>query len=146
MVALTTNANTGALLWEELRAELQRANVPLAARQRDTSSRSPVICPAEFVGSYSNGPAEYLVTAGTDGVLRIEAGGDLIAHLVFYDDLNFVIQDPVSGQGHHVGRFLRDLSTNQIEHFQIGGRLALRRPVAVPDSRSSIESPRRVLA
>ncbi len=146
VVALTTNANTGALLWEELQVELQRANVPLAARQPDTSSRAPVICPAEFVGNYSNGPAEYLVTAGDDGALCIEAGGDLIARLVFYDDLNFVIQDPNSGQGQHVGRFLRDPSTNQIEHFQIGGRLASRRPVAVPESRSPIESLRGVLA
>jgi CubicO group peptidase (beta-lactamase class C family) len=146
VVALTTNANTGALLWEELQVELQRANVPLGARQRDTSPQAPVSCPAEFVGSYSNGPAEYLVTAGDDGALCIEAGGDLIARLVFYDDLNFVIQDPASGQGQHVGRFLRDPRTNQIEHFQIGGRLASRRPVAVPDSRSPIESLRSVLA
>lgn len=146
VVALTTNANTGVLLWEELQAELRRASVPLAARRRDISSRAPAICPAEFVGSYSNGPAEYLVIVGDDGSLCIEAGGDLIARLAFYDDLNFVIQDPASGQGQHVGRFLRDPGTNQIEHFQIGGRLASRRPVAVPDSRSPIESLPGVLA
>ncbi|MGH3768374.1 MAG: serine hydrolase domain-containing protein [Pseudonocardiaceae bacterium] len=146
VVALTSNANTGSSLWEDLQGELQRAKVPLAARQRDTSSRAQVTCPAEFVGSYSNGPAEYLVAAADDGALCLEAGGDVVARLAFYDDLNFVIQDPTSGQGQQVGRFLRDPSTNQIEHFQISGRLASRQPLAVPETRSPVESLRPIPA
>jgi CubicO group peptidase (beta-lactamase class C family) len=146
VVALTTNANTGSYLWEELRSELSRANLPLAAHQRDTSSRAPVNSPAEFVGSYSNGPAEYQVTVADDGALCLEAGGDLIARLALYDDLNFVIQDPTSGQGQHVGRFLRDPSTMQVEQLQINGRLASRRHPAVPEARSPASSLSRVSA
>lgn len=146
VVALTTNANTGSSLWEELRVELGRANVSLGAHQRDTSSRVPVACPAEFVGCYANGPMECLVTVADDGALCLEVGGELVALLTFYDDLNFVIQGPVSGQGQHVGRFLRDRSTKQVEQLQIGGRLASRRSFFVPEVRSPADSLSRVSA
>lgn len=150
VVALTTNANTGLSLWEELRIELHRANLPMDAHPRDIpraiSSRAPVACPAEFVGSYSNGPAEYLIVVADDGALCLEVGGDLIAHLAFYDGLNFVLQDPASGQGQQVGRFLRDPMTKQIEHLQISGRLASRRSLTVPEPRSPAGFLRRVPA
>jgi CubicO group peptidase (beta-lactamase class C family) len=146
VVALTTNANTGSSLWDELRTELHRASLPLLAHPSDTSSRVPVACPAEFMGSYSNGPTEYLVNVADDGALCIVAGGDVIARLAFYDGLNFVLQDPTTGRGQHVGRFLRDPITQQVEQLQIGGRLASRCSLTLPEARSPAESLRRVPA
>jgi CubicO group peptidase (beta-lactamase class C family) len=139
VVALTTNANTGSSMWEELRSKSGLANPPLARHQRDGSFRA-VASPAEFVGSYVNGPTEFLVTAGDEGGLFLEIGGELVARLAFYDDRDFLIQDPISGQGHQTGRFLRDSITQQVEFVQIGGRLAPRRGLAVPEARSSSES------
>ncbi|MGH3822762.1 MAG: serine hydrolase domain-containing protein [Pseudonocardiaceae bacterium] len=140
VVALTTSANTGSSLWEELRLELDLAT-PLPAPYRCGSvPRVSGVEAAQFVGSYSNGPTEYLITAENDTDLFLEIGGDRVARLAFYNELEFLIQDPASGQGQHVGRFLRDPSTKQVEQLQIGGRLALRRPPAVPEARSPADS------
>lgn len=145
VVALTTNANTGSSLWEELRTELRRANLSLGAHRADLSPRASVAPPAECVGSYANGPAEYLVIAGDDGELYLANGDELIVRLAFYDDLDFVFQDLTSGLGLHLGRFLRDPITAQVEQLQIGGRIARRRhPPAVPEARSEADSLRRV--
>ncbi|HEX4099824.1 MAG TPA: serine hydrolase domain-containing protein [Pseudonocardiaceae bacterium] len=141
VVALTTNSNTGSYLWEELCAELGRANLPLGTGKADTSPRPTVGPPAQCLGRYCNGPTEYLVTAADDGGLCLAIGGELIARLAFYDGWDFVLQDPVSGQGLHVGRFLRDPITKQVEHLQIVGRRALRdRPSTVPQPRSRADS------
>jgi len=141
VVALTTNANTGSSLWEELRTELRRANLPLAAHGPDMVSRALVAPPVECVGIYSNGPTEYLVTAVDDGGLCLASGGELIARLAFYDDMHFVLQDPISGQRMQVGRFLRDLITKQVEQLQIVGRISQRRrPPTVAAVRSPADS------
>ncbi|MGH3616016.1 MAG: serine hydrolase domain-containing protein [Pseudonocardia sp.] len=145
VVALTTNANTGFSLWEELRTELRRANLPLGAPRPDIPSQASVAPPAECIGSYFNGPAEYLVVAGHDGGRYLANGDELIVRLAFYDDLDFVFQDLTSGLGLHVGRFLRDPITKQVEQLHIGGRIARRRrPPIVPEARSAPGSLRRV--
>jgi CubicO group peptidase (beta-lactamase class C family) len=143
VLALTTNANTGSSMWEELRSRTGLANPTLSRYQSDGSFLT-VASPAEFVGSYVNGPTEFFVTAGDEGGLFLEIGGELVARLAFYDDRDFLIQDPISGQGHQIGRFLRDSITQQVECVQIGGRLAPRRGLAVPEARSSSESVSRV--
>lgn len=145
VVALTTNVGAGSSLWEEslweeLCTELRQVNLPRGAHSRDRLPRALVAPPAECVGSYSNGPTEYLVTAANDGGLCLTSGGELIARLAFYDDVDFVLQDPASGQGLHVGRFLRDPITKQIEQLQIVGRIARRRPPTVPEVRSPADS------
>ncbi len=141
VVALTTNASTGGSLWEDLCTELRQANLPLRAHSHDMLPRAPVAPPAECVGSYANGPMEYLVTAGDDGILYLAHADELIARLAFHDDLDFVLQDLTSGQGLHVGRFLREPITNQVELLLIFGRLARRlRPPAVPEARSPADS------
>jgi CubicO group peptidase (beta-lactamase class C family) len=145
VVALTTNVGAGSSLWkkslwEELCTELRQVNLPLGAQSRDRLPRALVAPPAECVGSYSNGPTEYLVTAANDGCLCLASGGELIARLAFYDDIDFVLQDPTSGQGLHVGRFLRDPITKQVEQLQIVGRIARRRPPTVPEARSPADS------
>jgi len=145
VVALTTNANTGSSLWEELRSELGLPHPTPGWRQNGESLRSRGTA-VEFVGTYANGPMEFVITAGNDGDLFLDIGGELVARLAFYHDLDFLLQDPTSGQGHHVGRFLRDPITQQVEYLQVGGRLAPRRCPAVPEARSSSESVSRVSA
>jgi hypothetical protein len=141
VVALTTNANTGSYLWEELCTELRQANLPLGAQRRAIPLRAPVVAPAECVGSYSNGPTEYLVAVGDEGAPYLASGDELIGRLAFYDDLDFVLQDPTSGRELHVGRFLRDPFSKQVEQLLIGGRIAQRRrPPTVPEPRSSADS------
>ncbi len=145
VVALTTNSNTGSYLWEELCTELRQANLPLGAHRRDSSPWAQVASPAEYVGSYSNGRAEYHVTAPADGGLYLANGDELIARLVLFDDMDFVVQDMTSGQHVHAGRFLRDPITNYVEQVLLFGRLARRqRCPTVPEARSSADSLRRV--
>ncbi|MGH3994190.1 MAG: serine hydrolase, partial [Pseudonocardiaceae bacterium] len=145
VVALTTNASTGSSLWQELRTRLRQASIPLGAHGGDISPLGQGEPPAECVGSYSNGPAEWLVTADNWG-LCLARGGDLIARLAISNDMSFVVQDLASGQRLHSGRFLRDPITKQIELLQIFGRTARRRPPAVPEPRSSADSLRRASA
>lgn len=145
VVALTTNGSTGSSLWPELCTDLRQASIPLGAHGGDISPLGQLDPPAECVGSYSNGPTEWLVTAADEG-LYLESGGELIARLVFSNDMCFVVQDPVSGCRLHVGRFLRDPITKQIELLQIFGRIARRRSPAVPESRSPADSLRRASA
>jgi CubicO group peptidase (beta-lactamase class C family) len=145
VVALTTNSNTGSALWDELCAKFGLADPQQGRPQWNASLRS-VAPPAEVMGSYSNGPTDYLITAADGGDLFLEIGGEPIARLAFYEDLNFLMQDPASGQGRHVGRFLRDPITRQVDYLQIGGRLAPRRPLDVPEARTPSESVSRVSA
>jgi CubicO group peptidase (beta-lactamase class C family) len=146
VVALTTNASTGVSLWQELCTELRLASIPIGAHGGDDLSPiGHVDPPTECVGSYSNGPTEWLVTAA-DGGLCLASGGELIAWLAFSHDLSFEVQDVTSRQKLHVGRFLRDPITKQIELLQIFGRIARRRPPAVPEPRSPAESLRRASA
>ncbi|MGH3754836.1 MAG: serine hydrolase domain-containing protein [Pseudonocardiaceae bacterium] len=147
VVALTTNANTGSQLWEQLCTELRPPSLPRAAHRRDVSLRAAVAPPAGCVGSYSNGPAEYHVTAAADGGLYLAVGDELTARLACYDDRNFVVQDLASGRGVHLGRFLCDPGTGQVGYLQIGGRLARRgRSPAAPGARSPAGSLSRISA
>ncbi|MGH3918221.1 MAG: serine hydrolase domain-containing protein [Pseudonocardiaceae bacterium] len=145
VVALTTNANTGSHLWEKLRTELRQPNLPLGVNGRDVLPRAVAASPTECVGSYSNGPTEYLVTAAVDGDLCLAIGNELTARLAFYDDTDFVLLDLTSGQQMQAGRFLRDPVTKQVEQLQIVGRIARRgQPPTVPEARSPFEALRRV--
>lgn len=146
VVALTTNGSTGTGLWQELGSRLRQAGIPLGEHRGDISTPAPIAFPAECVGSYSNGPTEWLITAAADGDLCLASRGELVARLVFSHDMSFVVQDPESGQKLHVGRFLRDPITKEIELLQIFGRIARRRPSAVPEPRWPAESLRRASA
>ncbi|MGH3874787.1 MAG: serine hydrolase domain-containing protein [Pseudonocardiaceae bacterium] len=137
VVALTTNANTGSALWAKLCTELRQASLPLGSAPHGTPLPEPLSAPAECAGSYANGPAEYHVTAADGGGLYLAVGDELTARLAFSHGLEFVVQDLTTGQGVHAGRFLRGLTTGQVEYLQIGGRLACRgRPPVVPGARS----------
>jgi CubicO group peptidase (beta-lactamase class C family) len=142
VVALNTNANTGSPLWDELCIKLGLPDPPQMLRQRDNSARLEAAS-EELVGRYANGSVDYLVTAA-GGELFLELGSELITRLVFCDGLDFLMQDSASGQRQHAGRFLRDPITKHIEYLQIGGRLASRRPLTVPEARSPADSISRV--
>jgi len=143
VVALTTNSNTGAYLWEGLRTQLGKVNLTLGGPHRDVARQALGAPPVQCAGHYSNGPMEYVVTTGDDGSVYLATGDEVIARLVFHDDLVFALQDLTSGQQLHLGRFLRDPITGQVEQLQIGGRLARRehpphaRPGAASLSRRS---------
>lgn len=146
VIALTTNANAGAYLWEELCTELRHANLALGASRGGKSPRASLASPLECVGSYYNGAMQCLVTTGPDGSLYLANGDELTLKFAFYDDLDFVLQNPVSGHGKDVGRFLQNPITKQIEQLQIGGRRARRRIPAVPEARSPADSLSRISA
>lgn len=126
VVALTTNSNTGAHVWEGLRTGLAEMNLPRGTQHPDITRHAPVAPPVQCAGRYLNGPTEYVVTVSDDGSLYLATGNEVIARLVCYDDLVFALQDLTSGQELHLGRFLRDPTTQHIEQLQIGGRLARR--------------------
>lgn len=141
VVALTTNSNTGAYLWQDLHTELTQVKLPLEAHRQGISRCAPIAPSVDCMGSYSNGSVEYLITVGDDGGLYMANGNDVIARLAFYDDLVFALQDLSSGQELHLGRFLRDPTTQQVEQLQIGGRLARRdSDITVPEARSPAEA------
>ena len=123
VVALTTNAVSGAALWVDLVDRLRAGGLDVA--DYDLSHRPDEMpMPAGLTGSYANGDMEYFVDAG-DGVLRV--GGELYPELTVHSDWAFSVLEPESGQRVLGGRFLRDPSTGLINGLQTGGRVAARR-------------------
>lgn len=127
IVALTTNANSGGTLWQELLSTLDEAGVPLARARRRAPLRLPAAPPAGCAGRYVNADAEHVVVDTGDGNVHLASGDDL-EPLTFYDHLTFAVRDPVTGREVLGGRFLRDPGTAEIHALQMGGRLARRRP------------------
>ncbi|MFC0430430.1 serine hydrolase [Kutzneria buriramensis] len=123
VVALTTNAVSGAALWVDLVGRLRELGLDVA--DYDLSQRHDEMpMPAGLTGSYANGDMEYFVDAG-DGVLRV--GGELYPELTVHRDWAFSVLEPESGRRVLGGRFLRDPSTGRIHGLQTGGRVAARR-------------------
>ena len=98
-----------------------------------------LVAPPGCLGIYANGPTEYLSPPWMTGACASRAG-ELIARLAFYDDMHFVLQDPISGQRMQVGRFLRDPITKQsatADRRRISQR---RRPPIAAAARSPVDS------
>jgi CubicO group peptidase (beta-lactamase class C family) len=126
VIALTTNANVGAWLWQELATELGApalsagaASIPACS---DQSSASRPSCE----GVYVNGDDEYVITAGQDGDRYLIVDGDPPARLSFVDGATFSLRDPASNQQVPGGRLVRNATTGEIDGLQIGGRFAYR--------------------
>lgn len=140
VVALTSNANTGAGLWRDLMAELAGAGVPLTAPRAPAPAHggprtSP---PAGCAGWYANGDAQYVVTAGANGSVQLSIDGENSVPLTFHEELTFSVHDPSSGRRVFGGKFVRDPATRRVTGIQVGGRLACRQPfrhAAAPASR-----------
>jgi hypothetical protein len=123
VVALTTNANTGASLWKDLLAELAGAGVPIEAPRAPVPRGPHITPPAGCAGRYANGDVEYAVTVGSHGSIHMSLDGDR-ASLILHGDLTFSIVDPGSGRPVPGGRFVREPTTGKIHGIQVGGRLA----------------------
>jgi CubicO group peptidase (beta-lactamase class C family) len=137
VIALTTNANTGAGLWQDLLAEMALANVAIGVLRAPAPARLQVAPPRGCAGWYANGDVEYEVTAGghgPDGSIHMSVDGENFVPLTFHDDLTFSVVDPGSGRRVLGGRFVREPATGKVYGIQVGGRLALRKffPRAAP--------------
>jgi CubicO group peptidase (beta-lactamase class C family) len=127
VVAFTSNANTGAAMWQDLLAELDGTDVPIGAPRAWTSQSQSFAPPPGCAGTYANGDVEYVVAAKDGGRLYLSVDGDAFARLTFHEDLTFSLRDPETGQHVFGGRFMRHRATAAIDGIQVGGRHALRR-------------------
>jgi CubicO group peptidase (beta-lactamase class C family) len=124
-IALTSNANTGYGLWQDLLAELGRAGLPIGPH-RVRASTAPARAPLACAGSYVNGDVEYTVTVRSDGQLDLVADGEQLGRATCADDLTFRLRDAATPGQEFYGRFLRDRFTGMVDGIQLGGRLARR--------------------
>jgi CubicO group peptidase (beta-lactamase class C family) len=124
-VALTSNANTGYGLWQDVLAGLGAMGVPIEPHRARTSTR-PARAPLACAGSYVNGDVEYQVTVLSDGRLDLSADGELLGRVTCADDLTFRLRDPAAPEQEFYGRFHRDGFTGLVDGIQLGGRLARR--------------------
>ena len=127
VVALTSNSNTGLVMWRELVPELRGAGLPVMDYSVAGALSRPAVAAPDCEGSYVNGDSEYSVTAEENGDVSLAIDGDAVGRLGFYEGLVFSHQDVTSGEPTHVGRFLRDPVRGQVNGIQVGGRLARRR-------------------
>jgi hypothetical protein len=127
VIALTSNANTGLGLWQDLLGELVGADLPVSYPGPPAPRTPVVVPPAGCSGTYVNGEMEYLVTIRNGSELYLSVDGDPLVRLTFHDGLVFSFRDPASGQRVLGGRFLRDPHTGRVNAIQIDGRLASRR-------------------
>ncbi len=126
VVALTTNANTGSALWNDLVAELRGMDIPVGdytAPELGQRSRFP----STLFGAYSNGDMEYAVSGPDADAATLMVNGESYQHLVLHEDWLFSVREPASGRRILGGRFLGDSSTGQVSGIQTGGRVAGRR-------------------
>lgn len=129
VVALTSNSNTGAGLWQEFQSELARAGVPINAPQIPAPGGPLAAPPRDCAGQYTNGDIQCTVKADSDGAVYLSADGQDFFRLTFYENLTFTFSAPdltALGQA-STGRFVRDPATGKIYGIHVGGRLASRR-------------------
>jgi CubicO group peptidase (beta-lactamase class C family) len=124
-IALTSNANTGYGMWQELLGELGAAGIPIEPYQPVTSGRA-IRAPLACAGTYGNGDVQYEVSIRPDGRLDLAADGDSLGQASCHDDLTFVLRDPATPDQTFAGRFWQDGSTGLVDGVQLAGRLARR--------------------
>lgn len=129
VVALTTNANTGATLWADLVRELRAAGVPVGDYDLRPLSQ-PVPPPRGLSGHYTNGDLEYQVRIPESRSPVLVVDGEVFPELVVHRDDRFSVREPASGRRVIGGRFLRDPATGEVSALQTGGRVAPRRDFA----------------
>ena len=130
VVAFTSNANTGHLLWQDLVAELHAAGLPVADYQPPVALDRPLPPPAECFGRYVNGDNEYAI-ARRDGRPCVAVAGEIFPELAVHDRGVFSVRDPMTGRRINGGRFLANPRTGRISGLQTGGRIARRLEPAV---------------
>lgn len=126
VVALTTNANTGSALWDELVDQLRAMDIPVGD-YTVPELREQIPFPRNLFGSYANGDMEYVV-GGLDGAAAtLVVNGEKYQELMLHEDWLFSVREPVSGRRILGGRFLGDSPAGQVSGIQSGGRVAGRR-------------------
>jgi hypothetical protein len=126
VVALTSNASTGAGLWESIVSELNRQGLGVPSGSLLSVPERSWAPPEGCTGSYVNGDLEYSITTGEDGQLFLAVDGDRQAVITFHEGLTFSLRDTHSGQSMYAGRCLVDQGSGEIDRIQINGRLASR--------------------
>jgi hypothetical protein len=129
VVAFTSNANTGTLLWRDLVAALRAEGLPVADYAPPVALDPPQPVPAECYGQYVNGDNEYSV-ARRDGRACVAVAGEVFPDLAVHDRGVFSVRDPMTGRRINGGRFLANPRTGRINGLQTGGRIARRAPAA----------------
>lgn len=129
VVAFTSNANTGHLLWQDLVTELRAAGLAVGDYRPTVTLDRPQPPPAECFGQYVNGDNEYSV-ARRDGRPCVAVAGEIFAELAVHDRGVFSVRDPMTGRRINGGRFLANPRTGRINGLQTGGRIARRREPA----------------
>lgn len=138
VIAFTSNANLGVLLWQDLVAELRRAGLPIDGGSTVEALGRPAAPPPGCVGSYRNGDTEYLVTRQGNGKHCLVVDGEVVAWLTFHEGLMFSQQDVTSGQCMRAGRFLRDPVTGDVGGILVNGRVGRRQSATDDDGLCSI--------
>ncbi|WP_223199122.1 serine hydrolase domain-containing protein [Solihabitans fulvus] len=126
VVALTTNANTGAAMWEDLVPELAAVGLDVGMYTTPLASARPVPLPTEYFGRYVNGGTEYSVLAARAGQPQLAVSGEVYPGLTLYERGDFAVRHPASDKWIHGGRFVTDPRTGRIDGLQTGGRIARR--------------------
>jgi CubicO group peptidase (beta-lactamase class C family) len=125
VIAFTSNANTGHLLWADLVAELRSAGLPVGDYQPPVALDRPLPPPPECFGQYVNGDNEYSI-ARRDGRPCVAVAGEVFPELAVHERGVFSVRDPLSGRRINGGRFLANPRTGRINGLQTGGRIARR--------------------
>jgi len=135
VVSLTSNANTGLYLWQDLITGLRATGIRVARHGVDASPGQPTVPTPDYAGTYVNGDDDYEVLAKGDGQLYMALGGEVIARLVFLDDLTFALNDVASDLRMSTGRFHRAPGGSRVDGIHTMGRFAQRRVPRIPHAR-----------
>jgi CubicO group peptidase (beta-lactamase class C family) len=126
VVALTSNASTGAGLWEDIVAELAGQGFAVPNGSLLAVPEKSVPPPDGCCGTYRNGDLEYSIITGAGGQLLLAVDGEPQATVTFHEGLTFSLLDTQTGQAMYAGRCLTDPVSGGIDRIQVNGRLALR--------------------
>ncbi|WP_051713456.1 MULTISPECIES: serine hydrolase domain-containing protein [Actinoalloteichus] len=127
VVAMTTNATTGYLAWEDVLAGLASHGLDVANRSgtRLPAAATEVPTPVGCAGTYANGGLRFTI-AERDGEFQLLVNGHPHSRLTSYDGHRFTLTAMDSGAV-QTGRFLPDPGTGRVRLAQCLDRLVFRR-------------------
>jgi CubicO group peptidase (beta-lactamase class C family) len=128
VLAMTTNANTGLAMWDDLVVRLRAEGVDVGSCSLTSvpDGGAPSTGSADCAGTYRNGATEFDIAVGPDGELYLMVDGVPHSKLTCFDDLRFTMRECDGGRTAQVGRFVRDSSSGRVDLLQVSGRLARR--------------------
>jgi len=128
VLALTTNANTGLAMWDDLVTRLRAEGIDVGSCSLTSvpDAGPPSTGSADCAGKYRNGTTEFDIAVEPDGELYLMVDGVAHSKLTCFDDLRFTMRECDGGRMAYVGRFVRDSSSGRVDLLQVSGRLARR--------------------